>query len=166
MNDATLDALLEALIAEHDALQFARFGFAEAYAIGQDLVEHAGREGLAVAIDICVGGQQLFHAALPGTSPDNDQWVIRKNRVVGRFFRSSYYIAKLLQHKEQTIEAAFGLSSVDYAPFGGAVPVVVRGTGVVGTVTVSGLPDSEDHRMVVDALRRYLDRCPAGAESA
>jgi uncharacterized protein (UPF0303 family) len=158
MNDTQLDALLEALVAEQDALEFAQFGFAEAYAIGQDLVEHARRHRLAVAIDISLGGQQLFHAALPGTSPDNDQWVIRKNRVVGRFFRSSYYIAKLLQRKGQTIEAVFGLSSVDYAPFGGAVPITVRGTGVVGTVTVSGLPDQEDHRTVVDALRRHLDR--------
>lgn len=152
------EKVLEELLAEQEALQFARFGFDEAYAIGQDLVEHARRERLAVTIDVAVGGQQLFHAALPGTAPDNDQWVIRKNRVVGRFFRSSYYIARLLEAKGQTIEAAFGVPSADFAPFGGAVPITVRGTGVVGAVTVSGLPHQDDHRMVVEAMRRFLEK--------
>ena len=155
MND---EDLLAELVAEQEALQFARFCFDEAYAIGQDLVEHARRDRLAVTIDVAVSGQQLFHAALPGTAPDNDQWVIRKNRVVGRFFRSSYYIAKLLEAKGQTIETVFGVPSAEFAAFGGAVPITVRGTGVVGTVTVSGLPHQDDHRMVVDAMRRYLEK--------
>ena len=152
------ERVLTELLAEQESLQFTRFGFDEAYAIGQDLVEHARRERLAVTVDVMVSGQQLFHAALPGTAPDNDQWVIRKNRVVGRFFRSSYYIAKQLEAKGQTIEAVYGVPSADFAPFGGAVPITVRGTGVVGTVTVSGLPHQDDHRMVVEAMRRYLER--------
>lgn len=147
---------LDALIAEQDGLQFERFGFEQAYAIGQDLVEQARRAHLAVTIDVAANGQQLFHAALPGTSPDNDQWVVRKNRVVGRFFHSSYYIAKLLEGKGLSIEDVFGLPSGEFAAFGGAVPVVVRDAGVVGTVTVSGLAHEEDHRLVVAALRRYL----------
>ena len=157
-HDESGKGVLAELIAEQEALQFASFGFDEAYAIGQDLVEHARRARLAVTIDVAVNDQQLFHAALPGTAPDNDQWVIRKNRVVVRFFRSSYYIAKLLEAKGQTIEAVFGVPSADFAPFGGAVPITVRGVGVVGTVTVSGLPHQDDHRMVVGALRRYLEK--------
>lgn len=152
------EALLEQLIAEQESLQFGQFGFLDAYAIGCDLVEDARRNGRAVTIDITVGGQQLFHAALPGTSPDNDQWVARKNRVVGRFFRSSYYIAKLLEFREKSIEEGYGLSSMDFAPFGGAVPVTVKGAGVIGTITVSGLPHQEDHAMVVEAIRRHLGR--------
>ncbi|MFT3847289.1 MAG: heme-degrading domain-containing protein [Propionivibrio sp.] len=152
------DDLLAELITEQENLRFGRFGFDEACAIGQDLIAHARRDRLAVTIDVAVSGQQLFHAALPGTSPDNDQWVIRKNRVVGRFFRSSYYIAKLLEAKGETMEAAFGLPSADFAPFGGAVPITMKGVGVVGTVTVSGLPHQDDHRMVVEAMRRFMEK--------
>ena len=150
--------LLEELIAEQGSLQFERFDFDDAYAIGLDLVENARRNKRAVTIDIAVNGQQLFHAALPGTSPDNDQWVVRKNRVVGRFFNSSFYIAKLLKAKGKSMEEVFGLSSCDFAPFGGAVPVIVKAAGVIGTITVSGLPDQEDHEMAVEAIHRHLER--------
>ena len=152
------EGLLEELIAEQGSLQFERFDFDDAYAIGLDLVAMARKEKRAVTIDIAVNGQQLFHAALPGTSPDNDQWVVRKNRVVGRFFNSSFYIAKLLEAKGKSMEEAFGLPSSDFAPFGGAVPVMVKGAGVIGTITVSGLPDQEDHKMATEAIRRHLER--------
>ena len=152
--------LLKKLTAEQDSLQFSRFGFDDALAIGLDLVETARREKKVITIDVSTNGQQLFHAALPGTSPDNDQWVARKNRVVGRFFTSSYYIAKLLEAKGQSIEDVYGLSERDFAASGGAVPVTVKGSGVIGTITVSGLPHQEDHAMVVDAIRRHLKRMP------
>jgi uncharacterized protein (UPF0303 family) len=135
----------------------------DAYAIGLDLVENARQNKRAITIDIAVNGQQLFHAALPGTSPDNDQWVVRKNRVVGRFFNSSFYIAKLLEAKGKSMEEVYGLPSSDFAPFGGAVPVIVKGAGVIGTITVSGLPDQEDHKMAVEAIRRHLERLEAAS---
>lgn len=153
--------LLEQLLAEHERLQFAHFDFDDACLIGLDLVETARQNRQAVSIDIAVNGQQLFHAALPGTSPDNDQWIVRKNRVVGRFFRSSFYVAKLLEAKGKSMEDAYGLSSSDFAPFGGAVPVTLKGSGVIGSITVSGLPDADDHKMVVDAIGRHLERSRA-----
>lgn len=154
----TPEELLEELVAEQGRLQFERFDFDDAYAIGLDLVATARKDRRAITIDVAVNGQQLFHAALPGTSPDNDQWVVRKNRVVGHFFNSSFYIAKLLEAKGTSIEDAYGLPSRDYAPFGGAVPVAVKGSGVIGTITVSGLPHDEDHKMVVDAIGRHKVR--------
>jgi uncharacterized protein (UPF0303 family) len=148
--------LLQELEAEHATLRFKRFGFEEAWSIGQDLVARALGDGLAVTIDITIGQQQVFHCAMPGTSPDNDHWVQRKNRVTNRFHRSSLYVATQLRLKGKTIEEVWGLSSFDFAPYGGAVPVQVEGAGVIGTITVSGLPDQEDHRMVADAIRRQL----------
>ncbi len=152
------EGLLEELIAEQGTLQFSRFDFDDAYAIGLDLIENAHQNKRAITIDVAINGQQLFHAALPGTSPDNDQWVVRKNRVVGRFFSSSFYIAKLLEAKGKSMEELYGLPSSDFAPFGGAVPIAVKGAGVIGTITVSGLADHEDHKMAVDAIRRHLER--------
>ena len=154
MKPVKLDELLQQLVAEQDELQFAHFTFDDAYAIGVDLVETARKNGLKIAIE--VNGQQLFHAALPGTSPDNDQWIVRKSRIVGHFFTSSYYVAKLLESQGRSIEEAYGLSANEFAPFGGAVPIDVRGTGVIGCITVSGLPDEEDHKTVIDAIRRHM----------
>jgi len=151
-----IEATIAALAAEHEELQFGTFGFDDAWAIGQDLVAEFKSAALPVAVDISLNGQTLFHAALPGSSPDNDQWIIRKNRVVQRFHKSSFYIANILKQKGKSIEEAYGLSQADYAPSGGAVPIRIRGVGVVGTATVSGLPDHEDHRMVAQALRRHL----------
>jgi uncharacterized protein (UPF0303 family) len=161
----SLENLLEQLESEHENLRFAAFTFEDALAIGLDLV-NVGRQGsLPIAVDISLNQQVLFHAALPGSAVDNDHWVIRKNRVVGRFFRSSLYIATQLRRKGKSIEEVYGLPSVDYAPYGGAVPIFITGVGVVGTITVSGLPDQEDHQMVVDAIRRHLSQRTRGGRT-
>lgn len=152
---------LKRLCGEQESLVFGKFDFEDAYAIGQRLVENGCREKMPIAIDISVAGRQLFHASLPGASPDNDFWIIRKNRVVSRFHKSSYFVAVSLRSKGKTIEEAYGLSSAEYAPWGGAVPISVKGGGIIGTVTVSGLPDVDDHAVVVEAIRHRLESCRA-----
>jgi uncharacterized protein (UPF0303 family) len=152
----TDDTMIDRLEAEYEELQFTRFDFDDAWKIGQDLVATGRRDVLPIVIDIGMNGQTLFHAALGGSSPDNDQWVVRKNRVALRFHRSSLYIGRLLKKKGTTIEEEYGLPKADYAPFGGSVPIRIRSVGVVGTATVSGLSDHEDHRLVTEALRRHL----------
>lgn len=147
---------LARLEAEHEELQFPSFGFGDAWAIGSSLVETGLRDSLPIAIDITVNGQVLFHAGLPGTNPDNDQWLARKARVVMRFHRSSLLVAQRLKEEGDTLEGKFGLSPADYAPYGGAVALRIRSVGVVGTVSVSGLADHEDHRLAADAMRRRL----------
>ena len=79
------DELLATIAGQERELQFERFSNDDAWALGLALVEKARARRLAVTIDICRGAQQLFHYAFAGTSADNDQWVIRKNRVVARF---------------------------------------------------------------------------------
>jgi uncharacterized protein (UPF0303 family) len=150
--------LLRKLEAELETLRFESFNFSDALAIGLDLVETGRRKVLPIAIDVTVNQQQLFHAALPGSSPDNDQWVLRKSKVAARFFKSSLAIATDLRIKGKTIEEVWGLPSAEYAPFGGSFPVQVNGSGVIGTITVSGLPDAEDHETVVTAIRRHVER--------
>jgi uncharacterized protein (UPF0303 family) len=159
------EALIAALKAEHEDLQFSGFGFDEAWEIGRDLVDAGRRAALPIAIDIGLNGQTLFHAALPGSAPDNDRWILRKKRVVQLFHKSSLYIGSLLRQKGRSIEEEYGLPPADYAPFGGALPIRVRGVGVVGTITVSGMADHEDHRMVAEAIRRHLAIHAPGARA-
>ena len=148
--------LLDQLLQEERELQFASFNEATAWQLGSQLVERAQREGLPIAIDIMRGSHQLFHASLSGSSPDNDEWVKRKARAVIRFGHSSFYLGELLKSRGQTMEQAYLVPESEFAAHGGSFPVIVKGTGVVGTITVSGLPSQDDHKLVVEAIRNYL----------
>ncbi len=153
-----MDDILKQLLQEEQELQFDKFNEETAWQVGSHLVELALGRGLPVTIDITRGTQQLFHASLRGTSADNDEWIKRKVRLVYRFGHSSFYMGQLLKSKEKSIEQAYLISETEYAPHGGCFPVIVRETGMVGTITVSGLPQEEDHKLVVQAIRDYLAR--------
>ena len=141
-------------------LQFAEFSNEDAWEIGSLMVEAAKTRSLAITIDICRSNQQLFHYAMPGSNPDNDEWIKRKNRLVGRFFHSSFYMGCYYRNLNTTIEKNSILSESEFAPHGGAFPLTIKGVGIVGTFTVSGLAQKEDHDFVVSALRQYFSlRC-------
>ena len=151
-----MENLLERLLQEEQELQFESFNESTAWQVGCQLVERAQKEGLPVTIDVTRGSHQLFHASLSGTSVDNDEWIKRKVRLVYRFGHSSFYVGQLLKSKGKDLEEAYLIPESDYAPHGGCFPVLVRNSGMVGTITVSGLPQEEDHRLVVQAIREYL----------
>ncbi|WP_159717965.1 heme-degrading domain-containing protein [Geminicoccus flavidas] len=147
---------LAALLAEEERLQFPNFDQATALALGRLMLDRAERDRLPVTIDIRRGEQQLFHAALPGTSADNDAWVERKARAVRRFGHSSWYLGCLARAKGYDFHAKFALDPARFAAHGGSFPIFVKGTGAIGTVTVSGLPQQEDHRFVTAMLHEFL----------
>ena len=153
-----MDDGLEQLLREEQELQFGKFNEETAWQLGCDLVEKCTREELPVTIDIMRGEHQIFHASLRGTSADNDEWVKRKVRLVYRFGHSSFYIGQLLKSKGKSIEEMFLVPESQYAPHGGCFPIIVKGTGMVGAVTISGLPQEEDHKLVVQAIRNYLSK--------
>jgi uncharacterized protein (UPF0303 family) len=148
--------ILEQLLKEEQELQFTKFNEEHAWELGSQLVKLARSRGLPVAIDITRGAHQLFHASLRGSSPDNDEWIKRKVRTVYRFGHSSFYIGQTLKSKGKSIEQGYLVSESEYAPHGGCFPIIIKDTGVVGTITVSGLPQEEDHKLVVEALRSFL----------
>ena len=151
-----MDDILKQLLQEEDELQFTRFNESTAWQLGTQMMEHAMRENLSVTIDITRGQQQLFHASMPGTAADNDEWVKRKVRLVNRFGHSSFYMGQLLKHKGKTIEQSYLISESEFAAHGGCFPIIVKGTGMVGTFTVSGLPQEEDHKLVVESIRAFI----------
>jgi uncharacterized protein (UPF0303 family) len=146
------------LAAEEQELQFRSFTNDDAWDLGSALVAAARERGAPVVVDVTRNGHQLFRAALSGSSPDNDSWIARKQCVVHRFGHSSLYVRQASIERGTTFEEEFALEPAQYAAHGGAVPVVVRSVGPVGVVAVSGLPQVEDHRMVVAAIRAHLAR--------
>ncbi len=106
----------------------------------------------ALVIDIQRFGQALFFCALAGSTPDNSNWACRKSNVVARFYRSSYGMGLEFQQKNTTLVDRFGLALTEFAAHGGSFPIALAGSGVIGSVAVSGLPQRADHELVVEAL--------------
>jgi uncharacterized protein (UPF0303 family) len=107
---------------------------------------------LGIVVDVTLLSMPLFYAALPGALPDNANWVRRKRNVVFRFLRASYATGLMLSKQQVTLAGKFGLPEADYAAHGGSFPIVVHGAGCIGALTVSGLPQREDHQLAVEAI--------------
>jgi uncharacterized protein (UPF0303 family) len=150
------EAFLEGLLEQERRLTFPRFDNDTAIDLGMMLMAVARDRSLPITIDVTRAGQQIFHVSLPGTVADNDHWVARKVAVVMRFGHSSFYVGRSCVARGMSFEERFLVDPRAYAPHGGSFPVIVAGTGLVGTVTVSGLPQEEDHALVVEVLERFI----------
>jgi uncharacterized protein (UPF0303 family) len=148
---------IDRIITQEKHLRFARFGEMEAWRLGSQMREAAAARSLPVVIDIRLANRQLFYAALPGSDADNPEWVRRKSNVVLRYAKSSYRFGRELALKGERLSEERGVTLMDYAPHGGSFPIHVEGTGVVGAITVSGLPQREDHNFVIEHLCAFLD---------
>lgn len=146
-----------ALIAEQErALVFPRFTLDTAWSLGTALRDAALARAAPVAIDISLPERPLFHTALPGAGPDNADWVRRKRNTVLRLGTSTLGIGLKLAASGETLEGRYGLSLRDHAAHGGGFPLILEGMGCIGAITVSGLPQVEDHGLIVQTLEALL----------
>jgi uncharacterized protein (UPF0303 family) len=155
---------LAELEAEQHELVFPAFDHADAWRLGCRITETALEAEHPVVIDIRRPGLVLFRAALAGSAPDQEEWVRGKSAVVFRMDASTALVAERLAARGMDPTQGW-LPFPEYAVAGGSVPVRVAGVGVVAAVTVSGLASDDDHRLVVDGMRAYLDEV-AGADAA
>ena len=146
---------IAALVKQESTLSLPGFTPDIAWQIGTTLRDLAIERKYPLVIDVRRFGsphQQLFYCALAGTTPDNARWVARKINVVARFHKSSYHVGRLLELAGLSFTERYDLPIEDYAPHGGCFPIIVDGAGIVGSVSVSGLPQREDHNLVVEVL--------------
>lgn len=143
---------------QEQALVFSEFTENTAFKLGTSLRRLAENGAWSLTIDIRDFSRPLFYAATPGTTPENVDWMRRKFNVVKHFHKSSYRVGLETRLKETTLEARSGLPVADYAAHGGGFPLRVAGAGVIGCVTISGLPQRQDHETVVEALCQMLDK--------
>jgi uncharacterized protein (UPF0303 family) len=148
---------IEKIAEQERALRLPRLDARVAWELGSLLRKLAEERGLSVVIDVRRFGHPLFYTALDGTTPDNPEWVRRKSNIVARYHRSSYAVGLGWKLKGQTMEER-GHPVADFAAHGGSFPLHVEAAGVVGSVTVSGLPQRADHELVVEALCALLGR--------
>jgi uncharacterized protein (UPF0303 family) len=155
----SLEEDIELIQRQEAELKLPRFDNDVAWTLGNLLRDLVLSRKQAIVIDIRRFGQpdqQLFYTALIGTTPDNARWVQRKINVVARFHRSSYQVGRYLEQVGKTFSERYNLPEADYAAHGGSFPLHVDGAGIIGAVTVSGLPQRDDHNLVVEALCLHL----------
>lgn len=149
---------LAVIVIQERELRFSKFDEDVAWKLGTCVRDLAMAKKIGVVIDVRRFGQPLFYCALSGTTPDNGEWVRRKSNLVARFHRSSYAVGLELKQAGTTLQQKYALADADYAAHGGAFPIHVSGAGVIGSLTVSGVPQRSDHELVVEGLCAHL-RC-------
>ena len=147
---------LETLTRQEQELQFTAFTSDTALALGLKVIEIVRQRGKVVTVNITVNGKVLFHHAMQGAAADQADWIRRKNNVVERFGRSSFFVGIDHKHRGVAFDEIKYLPPQDYTAHGGAFPIVIKNVGLIGTVTVSGLRQADDHAIAVEALRAVL----------
>ena len=151
-----MSVLAEQLENEERELRFDDFTLDDAWLLGSRMRQAAAEEELPIVIGIMLGQQRVFHAALPGSSSDNDDWLARKTRVALRYGQASLAVGESFRNGGKDFDTDSRLDPSLFAAHGGVVPIRLRGGTVIGAVGVSGLPQLDDHAFVVQQLREYL----------
>ena len=146
---------LAELEAQEATLLLPAFDETVACRLGAVLVNLAQVRNLPVVINIRSANRTFFHAALPGSSANNDHWARRKSNVALQMGHASLIVGMRNAERGRTI-ASEGLPEADFADHGGAVPLRVAGAGIVAVATVSGLPSVDDHKLVVEAIMALI----------
>jgi uncharacterized protein (UPF0303 family) len=147
---------LARILLQEERLRFASFNAQTAWEIGSFMRARAVALQASMAFEIYLGDHLLFACALPGATPSNADWIRRKRNTVLRFHRSSYAMGLQLESEKSTLDEKLGLPLRDYSTHGGCFPLLLAGTGCVGTITASGLPQRQDHALVVEAIAAQL----------
>jgi uncharacterized protein (UPF0303 family) len=158
MEHIDIQKKLDRVKKQEETLLFNRFSNEDALKIGLLIIESAQKINKSVAINIVKNGQQVFHYAMDGTSPDQDEWMKKKSKVVLRHHHSSYYMRLYNELKNRSYFDFYSVSPYEYAIHGGAFPITIEGSGVIGVITVSGLAQEEDHDMIVEAITKFLNK--------
>lgn len=150
-----LESDIARLKQQEERLVFQSFSEEEAWKLGSAMRALAQERKLPLVMDIRIGIRPLFYCAMPGTTPENPDWVRRKINTVYRFEACSYRVVLEYRLKGNPFDASRGLDPLTYAPAGGGFPIRIAGN-VVGAVTVSGVPQRDDHNFVAESLSRHL----------
>jgi uncharacterized protein (UPF0303 family) len=155
---ATYGFTSSGLLKEEQLLTLPKLDVADAIEIGQIAASFGADQGLPIAVEVRIGDWIIYHASLPGSSPENDWWIGRKARVV-KLKQHSTLFERVLA-KERGIDWHKENNHLDetHAIHGGGLPLITEGDGFVGALLISGLPHVEDHLFGVKVLTEFLAR--------
>lgn len=145
-------AELESQLAE---LRFPSLSHEDALALGMDLASRAEERNWPLAMSVFLGDQHVFRYACPGTSAENDDWIERKRKTVYKFHEPSFLVGQRLISQGKEFHSETGLDQ-SFAAHGGGFPLFVE-EKFVGAIIASGVPQQDDHAIVVETLRAALE---------
>ena len=146
------------LLQEELLLTLPALDVADAIEIGEIAKSFGIQRSLPIAVEVRVGDWAVYHASLPGSTPENDWWIGRKARVVKLKKHSTMFERVLAEecgidwHKENN------LLDETHAIHGGGLPLITKSDGLVGVLLISGLPQVDDHLLGVEVLTEFLAR--------
>ncbi|CAG8593035.1 12610_t:CDS:1 [Funneliformis caledonium] len=146
------------LLQQEQDFQFLTFDSTVALELGLLIVKTAQQKGFPIVISISLNGHLLFHYSMPGTSPADVDLAKKKSNVVNQFRHSSLYVGEFLSQQSKKIGDIHLVEEKEHVAQGGAFPLIVKGVGVVGSITVSGLTHTEDHEMVIGCLKEFFGK--------
>ncbi len=146
------------LLKEEQLLVLPDLSLKSAIEIGEIAKSIGTQRSLPIAVEVRVGDWIVYHASLPGSSPENDWWIGRKARVVKLKQHSSMFERVLAEEQGIDWHKENNLLDETHAIHGGGLPLITKEDGCVGVLIISGLPQVDDHLLGVEVLTEFLAR--------
>ena len=146
------------LLQEELLLTLPALDVAGAVEIGEIAKSFGTQRSLPIAVEVRVGDWAVYHASLPGSTPENDWWIGRKARVVKLKQHSTMFERVLAEEQGIDWHKENNLLDETHAIHGGGLPLITKDEGLVGVLLISGLPQVEDHLLGVEVLTEFLAR--------
>ena len=146
------------LLKEEQLLVLPDLSLKSAIEIGEIAKSLGTQRSLPIAVEVRVGDWIVYHASLPGSSPENDWWIGRKARVVKLKQHSSMFERVLAEEQGIDWHKENNLLDETHAIHGGGLPLITKEDGYVGVLIISGLPQVDDHLLGVEVLTEFLAR--------
>ena len=124
-----------------------------AFEMASKIIELAKNRNQNIAVEIMRLNHTIFLYVDDNLPADKHNWLRRKANVAKRFEESSLSVKNDLKEGNMTLDKTFGLDEKDFIAKGGSIPIFIKNVGMVGVITVSGLHDEEDHKIIIDALK-------------
>ena len=146
------------LLVEEQILTLPSLSAAEALEVGEIAKSLGMARNLPIATEVRLGDWIIYHASLPGSTPENDWWMSRKARVVMLKHHSTMYERVSAEERGVNWHMENSLLDETHAIHGGGLPLITKNEGFVGILLISGLPQVEDHLLGVEVLTEFLAR--------
>ena len=146
------------LLQEELLLTLPALDVADAIEIGEIAKSFGTQRSLPIAVEVRVGDWAVYHASLPGSTPENDWWIGRKARVIKLKKHSTMHERVLAEEQGIDWHKENNLLDETHAIHGGGLPLITKGDGFVGALLISGLPQVDDHLLGVEVLTEFLAR--------
>lgn len=111
--------------------------------------------GKSAYIRADLNGILVFALCMPGATYNNEDWARRKSNLTLRYSISSLHATLNMKENGKTLEIC-GMDNADYGLSGGSFPILLESGIAVGSITVSGMTEWEDHQVIADVLAEEL----------